>query len=246
MPGTNNFKAFATGGGANVISQAAYEALGTLISNGFSTGTAFSNRLNKVWRQSSFVASAIGQFIANHGGNALDDGNVNAFIAAFESAVAASVAGSTVKGSLLSTIRKNFAAYYDINSSSWADVTGFNQVVTVANQPVLLDMDCRVSLFTKNAGFPAYVRVLINGGEYADTVVDYTGADNISDRSLTHSLNLSNVITLTQNTNYTLRVQARNSTSAPTQNARINASNDFLTSADPDMLSWFNLKVFKN
>lgn len=80
MPGTNEFKAFATGGSANVLTPAAYAALTSLISNGFSAGVAPSQQLNTVWRQSSFVSSAIAQLIANANINAVDDGNLTTFV----------------------------------------------------------------------------------------------------------------------------------------------------------------------
>lgn len=78
----NDFKAFATSAGANVESQAAYE-LDPSLSVGFATGVANSSRLNKVWRQSSFIAAAIAQFVANAGPNVLDDGNINNFLDLF-------------------------------------------------------------------------------------------------------------------------------------------------------------------
>ena len=78
----NDFKAFATSVGANVESQAAYE-LDPSLSVGFATGVANSSRLNKVWRQSSFIAAAIAQFVANAGPNVLDDGNINNFLNLF-------------------------------------------------------------------------------------------------------------------------------------------------------------------
>ena len=80
MPGTNEFKAFATGGGANVLTPAAYAALTSLIANGFSAGVAPSQHLNTVWRQSSFVSAAIAQLVANANINAVDDGNLTTFV----------------------------------------------------------------------------------------------------------------------------------------------------------------------
>lgn len=73
--GTNDFKTFAGGGGANVVTQAAYAALTSILANGFSSGTANSQQLNKVWRQATAISNAIGQLIANQGLDALDDGN---------------------------------------------------------------------------------------------------------------------------------------------------------------------------
>ncbi len=51
---TNDFKPFATGSGANVLSQADYEALSALAS-GFLSGKASSAQVNKALRQSSTI-----------------------------------------------------------------------------------------------------------------------------------------------------------------------------------------------
>ncbi|WP_303678329.1 gp53-like domain-containing protein [Ralstonia mannitolilytica] len=73
---TNDFLPFATGGSANVLTQAQYAALiSSVIANGFSSGVAQSAQLNKVWRQSSIMAAVLGQFIADYSGqSAVDDG----------------------------------------------------------------------------------------------------------------------------------------------------------------------------
>lgn len=74
---TNDFKAFAAGGSANVLTQSAYVALTTLISNGIQTGILQSNQLNKIIRQPSIMASMIGQIIVDVlGQNATDDGTI--------------------------------------------------------------------------------------------------------------------------------------------------------------------------
>lgn len=77
---TNNFKPFATGNGANVTSQADYEALAALTS-GFSSGKASSAQINKALRQSTFIASALAQYVANKSGSdVLDDGDIAGFV----------------------------------------------------------------------------------------------------------------------------------------------------------------------
>lgn len=74
MP-TNDFKAFATGNGANVISQADYLALAALAS-GFSSGKASSAQVNKALRQATVMANVLAQFIADSANvDVLDDGN---------------------------------------------------------------------------------------------------------------------------------------------------------------------------
>ncbi|EKN4072424.1 TPA: tail fiber protein [Yersinia enterocolitica] len=69
------------------MTQAEYEALAAR-SGGFSSGVAKSEQLNKVWRQSSFVASVLADFIAKQSGNnVLDDGNVAVLLANLELAI---------------------------------------------------------------------------------------------------------------------------------------------------------------
>lgn len=81
MP-TNDFLPFAGSGGANSITQAAYVALTTLRANGFLSGTAESNQLNKVWRQSSIMSAVLAQFIADISAqNTVDDGTTITILA---------------------------------------------------------------------------------------------------------------------------------------------------------------------
>lgn len=64
MAGTNDFKALAIAGSANVVSQAAYEGLTALLDDGFTSGIAESNQINKVFRQATFGVAAIAQAMA--------------------------------------------------------------------------------------------------------------------------------------------------------------------------------------
>lgn len=87
MTASTDFLPFATGGGANVVSQALY-ASDAAVSNGFSSGIAPSAKFNKVWRQSSFVAAGVATWMANAlNANIPDDGNLGNFVANFASAV---------------------------------------------------------------------------------------------------------------------------------------------------------------
>ncbi|WP_194932800.1 gp53-like domain-containing protein [Pseudomonas aeruginosa] len=84
---TNEFLSFATGAGANVLSQADYDALTTRLS-GFQSGTAKSAQVNKAIRQAAFIAAAMGQFAAdNSGADSLDNGDLTAFINHFKLAL---------------------------------------------------------------------------------------------------------------------------------------------------------------
>ncbi|HHT5345853.1 TPA: hypothetical protein ACTY9I_002123 [Raoultella planticola] len=79
MP-TNDFKAFATGSSANVISQADYLALAALVS-GFSSGKASSAQVNKALRQATVMANVLAQFIADSANvDVLDNGNTEAIL----------------------------------------------------------------------------------------------------------------------------------------------------------------------
>ncbi|MCA7953838.1 hypothetical protein LGM43_26575 [Burkholderia seminalis] len=70
----NDFLPFATGVGANVLSQAAYASM-TALGTGFQAGVAQSAALNKVWRQSSIMSAVLAQFVvARTGQPAIDDG----------------------------------------------------------------------------------------------------------------------------------------------------------------------------
>ncbi|SFT43713.1 hypothetical protein SAMN05192562_101272 [Kosakonia arachidis] len=86
---TNNFKPFATGTGANVTSQADWEALAALLT-GFQSGKASSAQVNKALRQATFIAAALAQYTADKSGqNVLDDGDISGFVAKMHSAFGA-------------------------------------------------------------------------------------------------------------------------------------------------------------
>lgn len=78
---TNDFLPFATGVGANVLSQTDYAAL-PAVSSGYQSGIAKSQQLNKTWRQSSIMAAVLAQFIVDQtGANATDDGTIATLLA---------------------------------------------------------------------------------------------------------------------------------------------------------------------
>lgn len=87
MPKVNQFKAFAAGDGANVLDQAAYEALTQLLA-GFGPGRLPSAWLNKVLRQATFVSSALAEYIKNTLNlDVPDDGDFDGFVALLTSAL---------------------------------------------------------------------------------------------------------------------------------------------------------------
>ena len=107
MAGTNDFKAVATGGGGNVLTQAEYAALTTFLANGFSSGIVPSDQFNKVIRQSSVISEIIGQIIADINLNALDDGDA-----------------TTLKINFLSSLGSRPGHTYTTNDWTWIDRKG--------------------------------------------------------------------------------------------------------------------------
>lgn len=108
---TVDFKAFATAGGANVISQAAFIADPDLGIGWEEGDPAYSNKLNKLWRQSSFVIAGIAQLVSNRlSADVLDDGNLSAFITQLDSAFAASGLSAIANNRMLANTSGGSAA----------------------------------------------------------------------------------------------------------------------------------------
>lgn len=96
---TNNFKPFGIGAGANVTSQADYEALAALLS-GFQSGKASSAQINKAIRQATVMSYVLAQFIANSSGNdVLDNGDTATIITNLISALKANSANDFLQKS---------------------------------------------------------------------------------------------------------------------------------------------------
>ena len=86
MTATTDILPFATSGVANVETQAAYAADPTT-GTGFASGTASSLKLNKVWRQSSFMAAVVANWEVLMGYSVPDDGNLSNAVTAFNNSV---------------------------------------------------------------------------------------------------------------------------------------------------------------
>ncbi|EKH9241306.1 tail fiber protein [Salmonella enterica subsp. enterica serovar Newport] len=83
----NEFKAFAVGENANVLTQTEYENL-PAVTSGFQAGIAESVQLNKVWRQASVIAAILGQFTADKSGDdVVDDGKLDVLVNSFVKAL---------------------------------------------------------------------------------------------------------------------------------------------------------------
>ncbi|MEQ1966260.1 phage tail protein, partial [Xenorhabdus nematophila] len=91
----NEFLPFGIADGANVLSNDEYGKLAAR-TNGFSSGVAKSQELNKVWRQASVIASVVAQFIAEtNNQDVLDNGNTAALQKGLLNALRATV-GSNI------------------------------------------------------------------------------------------------------------------------------------------------------
>lgn len=92
----NNFKSFGIGAGANVTSQANYEALAALVT-GFQSGKASSAQINKALRQSSTMAYVLAQFISDSASvDVLDNGTPATILANLKAAMTALTPGRLI------------------------------------------------------------------------------------------------------------------------------------------------------
>lgn len=134
MAGTNDFLPFAGGGGANVLPQPDYAAL-PAIDDGYASGIAESDQLNKTWRQACAIAYVIAQFIIEMDPtqDVLDNGNPDAIVAQFIIAVQR----AAPKGSIVSEVTDGgaFVATSAVATYWFNRSTGLvaNQAVTLAN-----------------------------------------------------------------------------------------------------------------
>lgn len=103
MPGSNQFLALGTGAGANTLTPTAWAALTTLLANGFQSGVANSQQFNTAFRQTTTMAAAIGQLIADQGVNAMDDGSVANLKTSLKGGLDALYAPISALASVLST-----------------------------------------------------------------------------------------------------------------------------------------------
>ena len=111
---TNEFLPFANRAGANLLDQDEYEQ-DPVRETGFEKGLLLSAKTNKVWHQSSFVASGVAQAISNIlQEDVLDDGNILYFVAQFIRAL--QQAGVSV-GPTPPTPAMDGALWWDSNSA---------------------------------------------------------------------------------------------------------------------------------
>lgn len=166
MSTQNNFLPFAAGGAANVLSQAGWEALAAgVVANGFASGTAVSQQLNKVWRQSSIMAAVTAGFInAQTGVNSVDDGTTATLLSNLHAAIAKNgyVADSGAVNAYVMTLAPAMLAYYD------GMVVGFKtaNANTVTNPTVNVNGLGAVSITLPGGGALAAGQIVANVPTY--------------------------------------------------------------------------------
>lgn len=118
MAGTTDFVPFAAAGGANVTAQAAY-IIEPTTATGFTPGEASSADCNKVWRQATFQAAVLANFVADELNiNVADDGNLSVAITNLQNAVMA-VANAALTGfATLSYVNSTFPTIANSENAS--------------------------------------------------------------------------------------------------------------------------------
>ncbi len=158
---TNQILPFATGVGANVVDYATWSAE-TTRQSGFQSGIAPSDLFNTTWRQSSFVASMIGEFIADAlATDVLDDGNI-----------------STLESQFIAALQATVGSVPDSSLWHWGRDSGTLNALSVTVTPIVSGLvDGLVVLtlpaFTSNSQNPT----LTLPGQSAKIIVKSNGAD---------------------------------------------------------------------
>ena len=106
---TTDILQFSGGGSANVISQATYAGLTSLLANGFTSGTAQSNQVNKVLRQSSFMAAGLAAFCVAQGISVPDDGNLTNLVTELGQALTAFIQTNNLGGFQTGDVKTTYA-----------------------------------------------------------------------------------------------------------------------------------------
>ncbi len=157
---TNKILAFAQDPGANVITDAEYAALTALLADGFLAGIAHSGQMNKVWRQTSVMAAALAQFMADNQATNIDDSLTVANLATYLKTAINSA------GSSDSRLSKDVAGGVDVTLTSIEALNGilnFTGLLT-ANINVIVPAVPRRWLVTNNTTGSFTLTVKTSGG----------------------------------------------------------------------------------
>lgn len=98
--GSTSIFPFASGSGANVVTDAQWQSLlnGGSLETGFVQGLAQSAQVNKALRQASIVSAGVGQFLADQGNNVTDSLTQQQIAQMLKNAIVASISTSNVSG----------------------------------------------------------------------------------------------------------------------------------------------------
>lgn len=180
MSNINDFKPWATDPDADVLTQAAFIALIASLGNkGFVGGTAISGQLNKVWRQSSFTAAFLNQYVSDTlAVDVLDDGDEAAAEARFIKALFTSAGiEQSIAGATNTTAATNRRAYVataalvlTVAQTTTLDTTWRNSVYAFGGD-VMITPNAADSINSLGAG----VSFLLRRGSLANIVTDGAG-----------------------------------------------------------------------
>lgn len=174
----------------------------------------------------------------------LDHDPIVALEAATKQYVDGQLVGLPTDGRLIDIQSIDYPTYYDVVSSTSTIIPNFDVDVVVSNAPVTFIAHTSLNIHHDATGQPTYWEVGVIGGEYASlTILDRKASESVSSGPVTH--NLAHIVSgvLTQNTTYTFRIMAKNSTAGPSQNNRLNAT-DGDNFADPQIASTLEVHIY--
>ena len=174
MAGTNEFLAFATGSGNNAMGQGEYTATAArLVGN--VDGIADPRLNNKPLRQGTSMAAALGKVIADTGGHALDNGDIDALAEALKSVMGAVQLATTTTAGI-----SRLATQTEANEG-----TILNAVLTPGVLPAAIALYLNGEGFTPNhndlkgiQGGDATHRMHLTQAEY-DAFINGTGGGGV-------------------------------------------------------------------
>ena len=174
---TTEILPFATGGGANVVTQAVYAADPTT-GTGFAAGIAASNKLNKVWRQSAFMAAGLANWMVAQGISVPDDANLSNLVAEINQAMAAFINAGTSAWAVAGGAADAITADYEPEVTALTDglILGFRAGAANATTTPTFAPDGLAAHTIVKAGGGALVAGNI-AGQYAEYLVRYNLAN---------------------------------------------------------------------
>lgn len=192
----------------------------------------------------SGTSTSVGNIQMSGGGVILDHDPIIGLEAATKQYVDGQLGSIPIDGRLIDLQTINYATYYDVVSSTSAIIPNFDVDVIVTTAPVTFIVNTSLHIHHDITGNPSYWEVGVIGGEYASlTVLDRKASEAVTDGTYTSNLGHLASGTLNQNTTYTFRIMAKNSTAGVGENNRLNASTGN-TVADPEITSTLEVQIF--